>query len=104
MKAPVLQVGDKLIVKGFNEARWQAMLDEAGYPKTPAPRAAAAGSRAPAPRHRRQRRRQRSPLAPPGRAAGDVPEVAACSACSPPPRDTARGAAARRLHATRPPP
>ena len=36
-QAPVLQVGDKLIVKGFNEARWQAMLDEAGYPKTPAP-------------------------------------------------------------------
>jgi glutaredoxin len=34
-QAPVLQVGDKLHVKGFNEARWQAMLDEAGYPKTP---------------------------------------------------------------------
>lgn len=34
--APVLQVGDKLIAKGFNEARWQAMLDQAGYPKTPA--------------------------------------------------------------------
>ncbi len=34
-KAPVLAVGDKLIVKGFNAARWQATLDEAGYPKTP---------------------------------------------------------------------
>lgn len=34
-QAPVLQVGDKLHVKGFNEARWQAMLDEAGYPKAP---------------------------------------------------------------------
>jgi len=33
--APVLQVGDKLVSKGLNESRWQAMLDEAGYPKTP---------------------------------------------------------------------
>jgi glutaredoxin len=39
-QAPVLQIGDKLIAKGFNEARWTAMLDEAGYPKT-APRRAA---------------------------------------------------------------
>jgi hypothetical protein len=31
----VLQVGDKLHVKGFNEPRWQAMLDDAGYPKSP---------------------------------------------------------------------
>lgn len=37
-EAPVLQVGDKLVVKGFNESKWQATLDEAGYPKTPAPR------------------------------------------------------------------
>ena len=36
-QAPVLVVGDKLIAKGFNEARWTAMLDEAGYPKS-APR------------------------------------------------------------------
>ena len=36
-QAPVLQIGDKLIAKGFNEARWSAMLDEAGYQKT-APR------------------------------------------------------------------
>jgi glutaredoxin len=34
--APVLTVGDKLVAKGYDEARWQAMLDEAGYPKTPA--------------------------------------------------------------------
>jgi glutaredoxin len=34
-QAPVLQVGEKLHVKGYNEARWQAMLDEAGYPKAP---------------------------------------------------------------------
>ena len=37
-QAPVLAAGDKLIAKGFNEARWQTMLDEAGYPKTPAQR------------------------------------------------------------------
>ena len=35
---PVLQVGEKLVGKGFLESRWQSMLDEAGYPKTPAPR------------------------------------------------------------------
>ena len=34
LTAPVLQVGDKLIARGYNEARWQALLDEAGYPKT----------------------------------------------------------------------
>lgn len=36
-QAPVLQIGDKLIATGFNEARWTTMLDEAGYPKS-APR------------------------------------------------------------------
>ena len=40
-QAPVLRLGDKLVAKGFNEARWTAMLDEAGYPKT-APRRVAA--------------------------------------------------------------
>jgi hypothetical protein len=40
----VLQVGEKLIAKGFNEARWTAMLDEAGYPKSPARRIAAKGA------------------------------------------------------------
>ena len=39
-QAPVLQVGDKLIAKGFNEVRWTAMLDEAGYPKSPPRRVA----------------------------------------------------------------
>jgi glutaredoxin len=34
-QAPVLLVGDKLIAKGFNEARWTSMLDDAGYPKSP---------------------------------------------------------------------
>ena len=36
--APVLQVGDKMVSKGMNESRWQAMLDDAGYPRTPPPR------------------------------------------------------------------
>ena len=40
-QAPVLQIGDKLIAKGFNETRWSTMLDEAGYPKS-APRRVAA--------------------------------------------------------------
>jgi len=40
---PVLQVGEKMVSKGLLEARWQAMLDEAGYPKTPAPRRTPAG-------------------------------------------------------------
>jgi glutaredoxin len=47
LQAPVLQVGDKLIAKGFNEAKWQAMLDEAGYPKTPPQRRVAPAARAP---------------------------------------------------------
>ena len=38
--APVLTVGDKLVSSGYNETRWQAMLDQAGYPKTPATRRA----------------------------------------------------------------
>lgn len=42
MTAPVLQVGDKMVAKGYNEARWTAMLDDAGYPKAPAPRRTAA--------------------------------------------------------------
>jgi glutaredoxin len=45
-KAPVLAVGDKLIVKGYNESRWEATLDEAGYPKTQAPRRTAPAVRA----------------------------------------------------------
>jgi glutaredoxin len=43
MTAPVLQVGDKLVAKGYNEARWTAMLDEAGYPKAPPPRRSVPG-------------------------------------------------------------
>jgi glutaredoxin len=40
-QAPVLQVGEKLVATGFNEARWTSMLDDAGYPKTPPRRIAA---------------------------------------------------------------
>ena len=40
LQAPVLQIGDKQFAKGFSEARWTAMLDEAGYPKAPASRRA----------------------------------------------------------------
>jgi Domain of unknown function (DUF4124) len=47
LDAPALQVGDQFTT-GFNENRWQAMLSDAGYPQTPAPRTAPVG-RAPAP-------------------------------------------------------
>jgi glutaredoxin len=31
---PVLQVGDKQVLQGYNEDRWQAALDDAGYPRS----------------------------------------------------------------------
>jgi hypothetical protein len=37
LEAPALQVGDQ-VATGFNENRWQSMLSDAGYPKTPPPR------------------------------------------------------------------
>lgn len=43
LNAPVLTVGEKMIAKGYNEARWQQMLDDAGYSKTPARRTAQVG-------------------------------------------------------------
>jgi glutaredoxin len=49
LTAPVLQVGDKLVAKGYNEARWTTMLDEAGYPKAPPPRRQVPGARPPPP-------------------------------------------------------
>jgi hypothetical protein len=49
LRAPVLQVGDKTFVKGYSESQWQAALDQAGYPKTPAPRRAPAGRAPPEP-------------------------------------------------------
>ena len=42
-RAPVLALGEKIIVKGYSEPRWQAALDEAGYPKTPPQRRSAVG-------------------------------------------------------------
>ncbi len=42
LEAPALQVGDQ-VATGFNEAKWQSMLSDAGYPKTPPPRTAAIG-------------------------------------------------------------
>jgi glutaredoxin len=49
LSAPTLKVGDKLLQKGFGETQWHALLDQAGYPKTPAARTANAKgpSRAP---------------------------------------------------------
>ena len=44
--APVLQVGEKQIVTGFNASRWETVLDDAGYPKT-APPARQASTKAP---------------------------------------------------------
>ena len=37
LDAPALQVGEQYSV-GFNEGKWQGMLNDAGYPKTPPPR------------------------------------------------------------------
>jgi hypothetical protein len=42
LDAPALQVGDQYAT-GFNESRWQNLLNDAGYPKTPAPRNAPVG-------------------------------------------------------------
>ena len=47
-QVPVLQLGDKLVAKGFNEARWTSMLDDAGYPKSPPRRVAAKAPAEPA--------------------------------------------------------
>jgi glutaredoxin len=49
MQAPVLQVGDKLMVKGFAEPQWQSLLDTAGYPKTPPSRRTVPAADAPKP-------------------------------------------------------
>lgn len=65
MTAPVLQVGDKLVAKGYNETRWHALLDEAGYPKTAAPRRTAPG-KAPEPPPAPVKQAQPVPVPPPG--------------------------------------
>ena len=48
LDAPVLQVGDQY-ASGFNENKWQGMLNEAGYPKAPPPRTTPIGKAPPAP-------------------------------------------------------
>jgi hypothetical protein len=47
LDAPALQVGDQYTT-GYNETRWQSMLTDAGYPKTPPPRTSPI-AKAPAP-------------------------------------------------------
>jgi Domain of unknown function (DUF4124) len=42
LDAPVLQVGEQFTA-GFNETKWQGMLTDAGYPKTPPPRTTPVG-------------------------------------------------------------
>ena len=68
LDAPALQVGDQYAT-GFNESRWQNLLNDAGYPKTPAPRNAPVG-RAPPPAAATPEpstaARRRSPPAPTG--------------------------------------
>jgi glutaredoxin len=45
--APVLAIGDKQVLQGYNETLWQARLDDAGYPRTaPAARRAPATAKA----------------------------------------------------------
>lgn len=38
---PVLTIGSAIMMKGFEEVKWQAALDQAGYPKTPTARVTA---------------------------------------------------------------
>ena len=42
LDAPTVQVGDQFTT-GFNEGKWQTMLTDAGYPKTPPPRTTPVG-------------------------------------------------------------
>jgi hypothetical protein len=42
LDAPAMQVGDQYAT-GFNEGKWQNMLTDAGYPKTPPPRTTPVG-------------------------------------------------------------
>ena len=69
--APVLQVGDKLLSKGLNEVRWQAMLDEAGYPKTPPPRRTPPGGAPPRPGPDAKTRSETPPAPSPAPPAGE---------------------------------
>src|SRR5664279_2110706 len=46
LDAPALQVGDQFAT-GFNESKWQALISDAGYPKTPPARSNPVGRPAP---------------------------------------------------------
>lgn len=48
LDAPALQVGEQHAL-GFNESKWQNLLSDAGYPKTPSPRNTPVGRAAPPP-------------------------------------------------------
>jgi glutaredoxin len=74
LKAPVLQVGDKLVAAGYNEARWNALLDEAGYPKTPPSRRATPVKQAAAPAAPPAPLVERSEAALPAPAVGGYPK------------------------------
>jgi len=72
--APVLQVGEKQVITGFNADRWGAVLDNAGYPKAaPAPsrqaaaRATPGGATAPSAADATQPATDTAPPAPPAR-------------------------------------
>ena len=82
---PVLQVGDKLVSKGLAEARWQSMLDEAGYPRTPPPRKFAPGTGSEAPPPVAANARNPAPAPPPAPAAR--PATPAAPAAPAPPAD-----------------
>ena len=67
--APVLQVGDKQVLQGYNAARWQETLDDAGYPKSGPPA-------------RQQAARAASPAAAPAAAPAPAPAPAAAPAAA----------------------
>jgi len=82
--APVLQVGDRDVAIGYNEARWQSMLDVAGYPKDAPPLrpkapGGAASSEPPARASPPAAPKAAAPVAPPG-----APPAASPSAPAPP--------------------
>ena len=78
--APVLQVGDKLVSKGLAEARWQAMLDDAGYPRTPPLRKFAPGTGSEPPPVAANTRPPAPSAAPPAPAPSPAPAPAAAAA------------------------